>query len=136
MEHGLWARAGAELLDKIGPSIMLVHSAGGPFSWLAANERPNLVKAIVNVEGFGSAFDRGALKNLQGIPVAIVSADRSGRTQGPASVAFLKQAGCDAEELALRDKGVLGNGHMMIIEENRRQVFDAINGWIEHKLPA
>ncbi len=136
MEHGLWARAGAELLDKIGPSIVLVHSAGGPFSWLAANERPNLVKAIVNVEGFGAAFDRGVLKNLQGIPIASVSADRSGRTQGPAAVAFLKQAGCDAEELALRDKGILGNGHMMMIENNRRQVFDAIRGWIEEKIPA
>jgi pimeloyl-ACP methyl ester carboxylesterase len=136
MEHGLWARAGAELLDKIGPSIMLVHSAGGPFGWLAANERPNLVKAIVNVEGFGSAFDRGSLKNLLGMPIAIVSADRSGRTQGPAAVAFLKQAGCDAEELALRDKGILGNGHMMMIENNRRQVFDAIRGWIEEKMPA
>jgi len=182
MEHGLWARAGAELLDKIGPSIVLVHSAGGPFSWLAANERPNLVKAIVNVEGFGAAFERGAawgltdvplaydppvtdlsqlatrevkppagssvqpyrlqaeparkLKNLQRIPIAIVSADRSGRTQGPAAVAFLKQAGCDAEALALRDQGILGNGHMMMIENNRRQVFDAIRGWIERKIPA
>jgi hypothetical protein len=51
-------------------------------------------------------------------------------------VAFLKQAGCDAEELALRDKGILGNGHMMMIENNRRQVFDAIRGWIEEKMPA
>jgi hypothetical protein len=27
---------------------------------VAANERPHLVKAIVNVEGFVAAFDRGA----------------------------------------------------------------------------
>jgi hypothetical protein len=73
------------------------------------------------------------LKNLQGIPIVLVSADRSGRTQGPAAAAFLKQAGCTVDELPLRDKGILGNGHMMMIENNRRQVFDAIRGWIEEK---
>ncbi len=53
MAHRLWATRGAELLDKIGPAIIQVHSAGGPFGWLVANERPHLVKAIVNVEGGG-----------------------------------------------------------------------------------
>ena len=38
--HTLWASRGAELLDKIGPAIVQVHSAGGPFSWIVANERP------------------------------------------------------------------------------------------------
>ena len=54
----LWASRGAELLDKIGPAIVLVHSAGGPFGWLVANERPSLVKAIVNVEGAAAASPR------------------------------------------------------------------------------
>jgi hypothetical protein len=31
----------------------------------------------------------------------------------------------------LKDLGVLGNGHFMMIENNRRQVFDVIRGWIE-----
>ena len=39
--------------------IVVVHSAGGPFSWLVANERPQLVKAIVNVEGGGAPFTPG-----------------------------------------------------------------------------
>jgi hypothetical protein len=47
---------GGELLDKIGPAIIQVHSAGGPFSWLVANARPSLVKAILNVEGAGAPF--------------------------------------------------------------------------------
>ena len=57
--HTLWASRGAELLDKIGPAIIQVHSAGGPFGWIVANERPNLVKAIVNVEGGGAAVRGG-----------------------------------------------------------------------------
>ena len=164
MAHTLWASRGAELLDKIGPAIVQVHSAGGPFSWIVANERPKLVKAIVNVEGAGAPFGPGTpwgltdvplaydppvsdpaqlqggaprkLKNLQGIPVAYVTAERSGRTQSAAIVAFLKQAGCDAEDFQLKDKGITGNGHFMMLENNRKQVFDALRGWIESRVNA
>jgi pimeloyl-ACP methyl ester carboxylesterase len=176
--HTLWASRGAELLEKIGPAIIQVHSAGGPFSWIVTNERPNLVKAIVNVEGGGQPFANGTpwgltdvpvaydppandpsqiatrdvsgpngttyrlqaeparkLKNLQHIPTIYVVAERSGRNGAPV-VAFLKQAGVDAEEFNLKDKGILGNGHFMMLENNRRQVFDAIRGWLEQKIPA
>jgi pimeloyl-ACP methyl ester carboxylesterase len=170
MAHTLWASRGAELLDKIGPAIVQVHSAGGPFSWIVADARPKLVKAIVNVEGAGAPFTASTpwgltdvplaydppvsnpaqlapretggyklqaepvrkLKNLAGIPIAYVTADKSGRT-GAAVVAFLKQAGCDAEDFQLRDKGILGNGHFMMLENNRKQVFEAIRRWIESK---
>ena len=61
-------------------------------------------------------------------------AEKSGRTGEPVG-AFLRQAGCDAEVMNLKDKGILGNGHFAMLENNRRQVFDAIRGWIEQKLP-
>jgi pimeloyl-ACP methyl ester carboxylesterase len=176
--HKLWASRGAELLDKIGPAIIQVHSAGGPFGFLVANERPNLVKAIVSVEGGGAPFTPQTpwgltdvplvfdppvsepsqlatrevtpasgpayklqaeparkLKNLQGIPIVYVTAEKSGRTGGPAVAAFLKQAGCDAGDLQLKDRGVLGNGHFMMLETNRKQVFDVIHGWLDMKIP-
>jgi pimeloyl-ACP methyl ester carboxylesterase len=180
MMHKLWASRGAELLDKIGPSVIVVHSAGGPFSWLVMNERPKLVKAIVNVEGAGAnPFGRGSewgltelpmsydppvsdpkeiarvdvaaangapayklqqeparkLKNFLGIPIAYVTAERSGRFGAPVT-AFLKQAGCDATDLALKDKGILGNGHFMMLETNRKQVFDMIQAWLQWKVPS
>jgi len=75
------------------------------------------------------------LKNLQGIPIAYVTAERSGRNGGPV-VAFLKQAGCNAEDFQLKQHGVLGNGHFMMIENNRRQVFDVILGWIVKNVSA
>jgi pimeloyl-ACP methyl ester carboxylesterase len=179
MAQRLWATRGAELLDKIGPAIVQVHSAGGPFGYLVANERPNLVKAIVNVEGGGAPFGPATpwgltaiplvydppatevsqlatrevaapagsvaqpyrlqadparkLKNLQGIPMVYVVAERSGRNGEPPT-AFLKQAGCDAEIMNLKDKGIVGNGHFMMLESNRRQVFDAIRGWLDQKV--
>lgn len=49
-------RAGAELLDRIGPAVVMTHSAGGPTGWLVADKRPDLVKAIVAVEPAGPPF--------------------------------------------------------------------------------
>jgi pimeloyl-ACP methyl ester carboxylesterase len=41
------------LLEKIGPSIVLVHSQAGPIGWATADARPDLVKAVVAVEPNG-----------------------------------------------------------------------------------
>jgi pimeloyl-ACP methyl ester carboxylesterase len=40
----------AELLDRIGPAILITHSASGPDGWLIADRRSTLVKAIVAIE--------------------------------------------------------------------------------------
>jgi pimeloyl-ACP methyl ester carboxylesterase len=45
--------AGAALLDKIGPAILVTHSQSGTFGWLVADARPALVKAIVALEPSG-----------------------------------------------------------------------------------
>ena len=59
LTHTAWRERGAELLDKIGPAIIMTHSAGGPFGYLVAEVRPNLVKGIVVVEGAGAPFGKG-----------------------------------------------------------------------------
>jgi pimeloyl-ACP methyl ester carboxylesterase len=46
----------ARLLDRIGPAVIVTHSAGGPAGWLVADARPELVKGIVAVEPVGPAF--------------------------------------------------------------------------------
>src|SRR5690349_12810951 len=45
--------AAVALLDKIGPAILLTHSQSGAFSWPIADQRPQLVKAMVAVEPNG-----------------------------------------------------------------------------------
>ena len=76
------------------------------------------------------------LKNLERIPIAFVTAERSGRMQGPEVVAFLRQAGRTAEDVRLKDHGIPGNGHFMMLETNRRQVFDLIEDWLGHNVAA
>ncbi|MCW2934873.1 MAG: hypothetical protein JWM19_5835 [Actinomycetia bacterium] len=46
----------AALLDRIGPSVVLTHSMGSPFGWLAADVRWEQVRAIVAVEPLGPPF--------------------------------------------------------------------------------
>jgi len=48
--------AGAALLDKIGPAILLTHSQAGTFGWLIADVRPDKVKGIVAIEPSGPPF--------------------------------------------------------------------------------
>ncbi len=43
----------AALLERIGPSIVLVHSQSGQYGWPLAQARPALVKAIVGAEPSG-----------------------------------------------------------------------------------
>ncbi|MBR8640579.1 alpha/beta fold hydrolase [Streptomyces tuirus] len=47
----------AQLLDRIGPAIVITHSAGGPAGWVAADLRPDLVAAIVAIEPVGPPFN-------------------------------------------------------------------------------
>jgi pimeloyl-ACP methyl ester carboxylesterase len=42
--------AGAALLDKIGPAILVTHSQSGPFGWQIADARHDLVRAILAIE--------------------------------------------------------------------------------------
>ncbi len=46
----------AALLDRIGPAVVFCHSAGGPAGYLAADARPELVKALVAIETVGPPF--------------------------------------------------------------------------------
>jgi pimeloyl-ACP methyl ester carboxylesterase len=43
----------ANLLDKIGPAVILVHSQAGTIGWTAADARPALVKGILAIEPSG-----------------------------------------------------------------------------------
>ena len=56
--------------------------------------------------------------------------------QGTGQVAYLKQAGCSIEHVQLKELGILGNGHLMMVEENRKQCFDVLEGWIRKNVRA
>ena len=58
----LWQKLDQErltaLLDRIGPAVLITHSASGSDGWLVADRRPDLVIAIVTVEPMGPPFGK------------------------------------------------------------------------------
>ena len=46
----------AVLLDRIGPAVLVTHSASGPDGWLIADRRPHLLRAIAAIEPMGPPF--------------------------------------------------------------------------------
>jgi pimeloyl-ACP methyl ester carboxylesterase len=77
--HEVWRKQSAELLERIGPAIVLVHSAGGPYGWVVADAHPELVRALVAVEPLGPStvaipltFDPpvSTLEELSLVPIA------------------------------------------------------------------
>ena len=123
-------------VDRIGPCVLVTHSAGGPFGWLVASERPNLVKAVASFEGataplVGAGGAAGTpLPGLKNMPVMYLLAERGGRNGQPI-IEALKASGARAELIELKARGILGNSHFAMFENNRRQVLDVIKAWIE-----
>jgi pimeloyl-ACP methyl ester carboxylesterase len=52
-QEALTAKALIALLDRIGPAILVPHSQPAFSSWLVIDQRPTLVKALVDLEGGG-----------------------------------------------------------------------------------
>jgi pimeloyl-ACP methyl ester carboxylesterase len=107
--------AGAALLDRIGPAILLTHSQGGPLGWTIADARPQHTRAILAIEPNGPPrnevrftgsphwFEDDALTRPWGI------------TRGP--LAFDPPC-ADAPELRF-------------VREERPQAPDLVRGWLQ-----
>ena len=94
--------AGAALLDKIGPAILVTHSQSGAFGWLLADARPKAVKAIVAMEPAGPPFhdavfdeNKNRVWGLTDIPITYAPPVKS-----PTELAIVQQAKADGPDLA------------------------------------
>ncbi|GGG47420.1 hypothetical protein GCM10011374_07280 [Kocuria dechangensis] len=133
-----------QLLERTGPAVVVVHSAGAPAGWGALLRRPDLVRAVVAVEPLGPPYrdlgERGRLEHgLSAVdlgrwesdgpppPVLVVSAGASGRARDDEqTVAHLRALGLEAEHLLLAEHGLPGNGHGLVFEATNGQVLDLV----------
>jgi hypothetical protein len=70
------------------------------------------------------------LPRLASTPVAVVTAAASYRARmDPWTCEFLTQAGVPNTHIRLRDHGISGNGHMMMIETNSQEIADLLSHW-------
>jgi len=72
------------------------------------------------------------LTNLQRIPVVIVSSEASYHASYDHCTAqFLAQAGVKNTFIRLADRGIKGNGHMMMLEKNNLQIAALMADWLK-----
>jgi pimeloyl-ACP methyl ester carboxylesterase len=101
--------AGAALLDRIGPAVVLTHSQSATFGWLVADVRPSLVKAIVAMEPSGPPvydnvekgapdwFEDGPLSKPYGLTAPPLAYDPP--VKNPTDLKFVRQEKPDAPDL-------------------------------------
>ena len=129
-----------DYLEKVGPSVVMIHSQAGLYGWRAAQERPHLVKALVLLEpaAVGDPAKVGALKD---IPQLVVYGDNIAsdarwptiRARGVAFADLVRKAGGTADVVDLPDRGIKGNSHMMMMDHNNEQVAALVQDWLVSK---
>jgi hypothetical protein len=152
----LEAESVAELLDDIGPVILMTHSSSGHPGWLTVLESPK-VKGIVSFEPIEFVFPTGELPpTIPGglPPLEVPLADFQKLTQIPIQIVFgdfldqfpfwsatlsLAQAfvetvnnhGGNATLLVLPDVGIFGNTHALMLDQNNVQIADLISQFLK-----
>lgn len=127
------------LLQRVGPAVVLAHSQGGQFALRAAQAEPAQVRALVLVEpsGFGEVTPE-ALAALRDIPVLALYGDfieqdarwPAIRQRGLDFYAKLRAAGGSVDVVALPERGIRGNGHMMMMDRNNQAVAQVVQDWL------
>ncbi len=77
------------------------------------------------------------LPGLQRIPILIVTAEASYHAPyDHCTVKYLEQAGVHPTWIKLAEIGVRGNGHMMMLEKNNREIAQVMGKWLSTALSA
>ena len=126
------------LLNRVGPAVLLVHSAGGGSGFAVAQAVPDLVDGIVAVEPVGAPTDPQTVAEMGGdAPFMGVYGDyvdergQTGRKEATQTTAELAGETSPASTLlSLPDEGISGNTHLMMQDDNNGEIADRMISWI------
>lgn len=92
---------------------------------------PRLLQQRLNIDGSQLRVEN--FTHYAGKPVLLITGTDDvdhPRALDAGVVDWLRQSGANGEHLYLADKGITGNGHMMMLERNSRDVAQLIVAWI------
>jgi len=129
-----------ELVDKLCPCVVMVHSQSGSFGYKVLEARPEKVKALIAVEPT-LAGDRNKVEAIKGTPILVLYGDNAKdhprwskiRQGGVDYAAVLKSAGGSIDVVDLPEVGIKGNSHMVMMDKNSDVVADLIQKWLVSK---
>lgn len=138
------------LFERVGDTVLLTHSAGGPCGWALSACGGDKVKAIVAVEPLGAPglvhplgrFDHGLCAadfagpyDPYAPPVAMLTADATWmRDMNFRAAEYLRTRGATLAHFDLPRHGITGNGHMMMSELNSDRIAELIIDWLGETL--
>jgi pimeloyl-ACP methyl ester carboxylesterase len=111
-----------------------------PISYTPALADPADLKPVQEARAEGPDYVRcwrqgGAPRKLAGLsrfPVLILASQASYHVgYDHCTARYLQQAGVATDFVRLADKGIMGNGHMMMLEKNNGRISALIGGWIK-----
>jgi hypothetical protein len=128
------------LIARVCPCVLLAHSAAAPVVAEAVLADPQLVEAIVLIEPSGApAF--GDIAQLAAVPHLFLWGDHLELAQPEGSWAklyfaarayhdALRAGGGNSTWTYLPERGVRGNSHMLMMDDNSAQIAELIHHWI------
>jgi pimeloyl-ACP methyl ester carboxylesterase len=131
-----------QLVQKVCPCVIVVHSQSGNFGFNAALTAPDKVKALIAIEPSGAPKPEAASGGkLKGVPHLVVWGDFI--AQSPVWTRFvptskgyadaLRAEGGVADWWDLPTMGVAGNTHMLMMDRNSDQIAGMIQKWLAEK---
>jgi hypothetical protein len=142
------------LFQKVGPAILMTHSASGSPGWFTVMAAPQQIAAVVSYEPVGFVFPEGELpegetvsvpltefRKLTRIPIQIIWGDFI--DSGPLNRTILERSrrfaeainrhGGDAEVIHLPDVGIRGNTHFPFADLNNEEIADLLSRFLHRK---
>ena len=131
------------VLDRVGPCVLLAHSQGGEVAFRAAGRRPNQVLGVIAVEASGFD-DAPTAAQVAAKPYLFMYGDYLDATplwttlvaRGAAFRDRLRALGANVEWCALGERGIHGNSHMLMMDDNNDTLARLVADWVVAKAPA
>lgn len=136
----------SELARELKHTILVSHSQSGAFPIETALIDTTGIKAIVMLEpgGTGAQYTDEQVRTLTGIPILVIYGDNIENETGITGHSWknyydgwskfsdrVNSAGGKAETIYLPDVGLLGNSHMLMMDQNNQQLADLILSWLD-----
>jgi len=128
------------VLERLGPAVLVSHSNGGLIALEAAWQRPDLVAGLICIEPSG--FPERPPPRLPGIPALIVLGDFLQATPLWQNLSaemdrldgLLKQVGAHAALWRLPERGMHGNSHMLMMDNNSAEIATEVLSWLAENM--
>ena len=129
-----------ELIDRLCPCALLVHSQSGAIGYRMAQARPDKIKAFVDIEGTLRG-DAASVEKVKSIPILSIHGDFTETSEmfltqlknNQEKAQQAKAIGGSIEVVRLPEIGIKGNSHFMMMERNNAAIADFIDKWLVSK---